>query len=130
MMEFFERMTHLAEHAVSSIKVSSALNSCLWLSALAIPVGFGVAVLSNGPVQAAGLVLAFTPIVLFSIGFLYFMIKSPEKLRSEEYELRKIALTLIEEKGGQIAISETSVEAIANSDYKELPKLQAKGDME
>lgn len=127
MVDVFERLTSLAEHAIGKLKVSSALNPVLWLAAISIPVGFGTASLSAGILQIAGLCLAFTPIALFAIGFLYFMAKSPEKLRSEEYELRKMALELVEEKGGRIAIAQASVEAISNVEYRSGSKLQIEG---
>ena len=71
--------------------------------------------------------MAFIPVVLFVVAYVYFMLNSPDKLRSEEYELRKLALELIEEKGGLIPLSESSVEAIANSEYRALPKLPSGG---
>ena len=128
MPEPFERLTSLAEHALGSIKVSNSLNSCLWLSAFTIPSGLITAALTPNPVQAIALAIACSPIILFGIGFIYFMIKSPDKLRSEEYELRKIALGLIEEKGGVISVSETSVEALSNTDYKPMLKLTHGGE--
>lgn len=127
MPEIFERLTHLAEHAIGRLKVSSALNSCLWLSGITIPFGFAGAVFSTGIVQFAALLMAFIPVVLFVVAYVYFMLNSPDKLRSEEYELRKLALELIEEKGGLIPLSESSVEAIANSEYRALPKLPSGG---
>jgi len=127
MVDIFERLTSLASHAIGKMKVSSALNPVLWLGAISIPLGFGSAMLGTGIVQLAGLVLAFTPVVLFSIGFLFFMVKSPEKLRSEEYELRKMALELVEEKGGRIAIAQASLEAISNVEYRSGNKLQIEG---
>lgn len=127
MPELFERLTHLAEHAIARLKVSSALNPCLWLIGIAIPFGLFTAFFSTGLVQYVALLIAISPIILFFIAYVYFMLKNPDKLRSEEYELRKIALELIEEKGGSIAIAESSVEAIANVEYREFPKLPTAG---
>ena len=50
-------------------------------------------------------------------GFGYFALIDPDKLRSETYELRKAALSMIEEKGGKIPLEATSVEAISNIEY-------------
>ena len=112
------RLTHLAEHAVTQLRVSSALDPCLWLAAIAMPFGIAGAVASRGLVQIASIVLVFLPVTLFVFAYIYFMVKDPDKLRSENYELRKTALGIIQEKGAQFPISDTSVEAIANSEYQ------------
>jgi hypothetical protein len=123
MAEIFERLTQMAEHALGRLKVSSALNPCLWLCGIAIPFGMIGAMFSTGFVQIACLTLVFIPVLIFTVAYFYFMLKSPDKLRSEEYELKKMALSLIEEKGGSIPIAASSVEAIANYDYKAPMKL-------
>jgi hypothetical protein len=45
----------------------------------------------------------------------------PEKLQSEDYQLRKQALELIQEKGVRFPIEAASVEAIANPKLPSLP---------
>ena len=124
MPDIFHKLTHLAQEAIGRLKVSSALNPCLWLCALVIPSGLFGANKSTGWLQGACLVLTFVPVILFSIAFLYFMFKDPDKLRSEEYELRKQALEIIEEKGGRIPLTGTSIASIANPEYKllDVPK--------
>lgn len=77
--------------------------------------------------QNAFIVMMFVPLILFCFSYVYFMLNDPDKLRSEEYELRRVALSLIEEKGGSIPLSEASVEAISNADYRQLPKLAPEG---
>lgn len=124
MIEIVERFSHIAESALGKIKVNCALNPILWMAAFCIPAGLWLTRFDNIALITAGLVLAFCPVVLFMVGFVYFMLKSPEKLRSEEYELRKIALELVEEKGGRIAVAEMSVEAISNVDYRSATKQQ------
>ena len=65
--------------------------------------------------------------LLSACGFIYFAISDPDKLRSEQYELRKTALSMIEEKGDSIPIEATSVEAIANLGYstQEIKQLES-----
>lgn len=115
----FDRLTTMAEQALAHLKVKSALNPVLWLCALCLPAGVTGALLTSGGVQHFFLGLIGTPIVLFIVAYIYFMLKSPDKLRSEEYELKKYALSLIEEKGVGFAIAPLSVEAIANFDYRD-----------
>lgn len=117
MAEIIDRITRVAEQALGSIKVSSALNPCLWLCVVATPLGLYGAVNSTPPVQTVCLAIASIPLLTFAVGFLYFMVLNPDKLRSEQYELKKMALELIEEKGGRIPMSSSSVEAIANTEF-------------
>jgi hypothetical protein len=114
---FFDRLSSFAQQAVASVKVKSALNPCLWLCAFVMPISLAGMYLSTGAIQVAFVAAFFTPLLVFAIGFIYFMIVNPDKLRSEEYELRKMALNLIEEKGGTIPVAVASVEAISNAEY-------------
>jgi len=116
--DIFHKLTHLAQAAMGRLKVSSALNPCLWLCGIVVPSGLVAAIYSSGGLQIAWIVLVFVPIVLFAFAFIYFVFTDPDKLRSEEYELRKQALEMIEEKGGRIPLTETSITAITNPDYK------------
>jgi hypothetical protein len=129
MVDLLHRLTQLAEHAIGTVKVRSALNPCLLLILVLAPLGLGAAVLSdNLLIKIVSLSFVAVPILLFVFAYVFFMIKSPDKLRSEEFELRRLALSVIEEKGGPIAIAEVSVEAIANPEYTEFPKLAQAGD--
>ena len=124
MDELFHRLTGLAESAIGSLKVRSALNPVLWLALITIPFGFAAAMISDSvAVKVVGLVIAAVPVFLFGLGFVYLMCKSPDKLRSEEFELKRMALSMIQEKGGPIVIGQVSVEAITNPDYRDPPKL-------
>ena len=114
MLDIASRLTRLAETAVTRLKVRSALDPCLWLVGIVTPVGLLAAMFTTGAAQLASLCLMITPVALFGIGFLYFMVRDPDKLRSEQYELKKQALELIEEKGERFRVASASVEAIAN----------------
>ncbi|MEY2880989.1 MAG: hypothetical protein RLZZ15_3369 [Verrucomicrobiota bacterium] len=117
----------MAENAVGRLKQTSALNPCLWLCGIMIPGCLVAAHYAVGAIQVAVIVLTFLPVVLFGFGFIYLLVKAPDKLRSEDFEIRKQALELIEEKGGSISILGTSVEAIANPDRS--PSRHGKDDV-
>lgn len=125
---FAEKLTRLSEHALASLKVRSALDPCLWLAALALPSGLIGASFSSGYAQVAWITLAFIPVIACVAAFLYLVITNPDKLRSETFELKKMALGIIEEKGISLSVSEDVVEAISNPDYSAVPKLTAKVD--
>lgn len=126
-MDFLSRFSHLAERASGKLKVGSALDAVLWFALIAIPTGLWKAESEILAVRIVCITIAVLPVLIFAIGFFYFMLKSPEKLRSEQYELRKMALEIVEHKGGQISIAETSVEAISNIDYQKEKKFELEG---
>lgn len=117
-----DQLTKFAEHALGRVQVRSALNPILWLCGLTLLACVPAAIFTDGHLQISLIILAFIPVLVACVAYIYLMIKSPDKLRSEEYELRRIALGMIEEKGGSIPMSESSLEAIANSDYKQSAK--------
>lgn len=112
--EIVDKLTRVAQGATVNVRVRSALNPALWLSGILTPACFGFAVISEGAVRVTLLISGMLPIVVSCTGYLYFMVKNPDKLQSEDYQLRKQALQLIEERGSRIAISPMSVQAITN----------------
>ena len=49
-------------------------------------------------------VLASLPLVLVGVGFLVLLLRDPDKLQSEEYQLRKRTLEMIGEKGEEASL--------------------------
>lgn len=60
------------------------------------------------------------PIAVACLGFVGFAIFRPDKLQSEEYQLRHESLQLIQQKSGRIALNATSIEAIANPQARQI----------
>ena len=127
------RLAASAEQAVARFRSKSVLQSCGLLLGITVPTGaYGtVATLSiNGAVQFAFVLLMSVPVLFYMGVYAYFMMKDPSKLRSEDYELRKTALDMIQEKGGPVHIADASVQAIVNIDTsapKSLPKEKRNG---
>ena len=118
MLNIVSRLTQLSQHAFAKLKLGSALDPCLWLSGIVTPTGLIATYLTTGWIQVFCLVLVFIPVVIFAMGFNYFVRNDPDKLRSEQYEIKKHAFELIQEKGSQISVPASTVEAIANYDYE------------
>ena len=116
-----EKLTTIVRDAIAGLKVRSALNPALWLCAIAYIPSIICAVITHGTIQILFMIYAAFPVVVCAFGFIYFMLKSPEKLQSENYQLRQQALELIAEKGGRITVASTSVEAITNPELPQLP---------
>ena len=83
------------------LRVKSALNPALWLCAVVTVPLAGFATFVEGPtwLMVCLVVLAFLPPVLAGIGFVVFPFRDPDKLQSEEYQIRKRTLEMIGEKG-------------------------------
>ena len=83
------------------LRVKSALNPALWLCAVVtVPLAILATVVEEPMwLMVCLVVLAFFPPVLAAIGFVVFLFRDPDKLQSEEYQIRKRTLEMIGEKG-------------------------------
>ena len=111
----FDHIISGAQSAAAKLRVRSALNPMLWLCAIVSIPSFALAYCLNGyNMGVVFLVVGSAPVLTTIIGFLWFMVKSPEKLQSEEYQLRHEAFQLIRQKGTEFPVSPSSLAAIAN----------------
>ena len=67
------------------------------------------------------IICAVVPVLLASFGFCYFALKRPEKLQSEDYQIRHESLEIIRQKGGRLVFDAAAIQAIANPRLEELP---------
>jgi len=109
--------------AVRELHVRSALNPMLWLTGIVTPLGIGGAWLFRGqPTVLMMLVaLATLPVIVTCIGFTYFAFTNPEKLQSEDYQLRHESLQMMQTQTGSTTIDVSAITAITNP---ALPTLQ------
>lgn len=56
------------------------------------------------------------PVAVVCVVFVGFAIFKPDKLQSEDYQIRHESLTLILQKGGAVPIDPVTIQAIANPD--------------
>ena len=128
-IDLLEKLTHLTQSAAGRLTVRSALNPLLWFTAIMTPVCFVFAFLLRQDhlvlliLVAAGVL----PMVLTSGVALYFAISKPERLQSEDYQLRSESLRIIREKGGRLKLDPASLESIAHPP-PQLPHGGAKDD--
>ncbi len=84
--------------AGGNLKVSSALNPILWLCAIVtIPALVVVSVVSQPPTWI--ILLIFTPVLAAIFGFIFLLFFDRDKLQSEDYQIKKRSLEIIEQKG-------------------------------
>jgi hypothetical protein len=105
-----------AQAAVARLNVKSALNPMLWLCGIVTPASLAASYAAEGhePLATITSWLAVSPVAATIVGFFYFMIAGPQRLQSEEYQIRHEALELIREKGSSFEVKPSSVDSIAN----------------
>ena len=112
---FFERMGQLVYLAAHRLHVRSALNPMLWLCAIISPIFLTFAYLFRGEDICLWLIIAaFVPVGVTCLAFIGFALLKPEKLQSEDYQIRHESLQIIQQKSGQVTLPPVSIEAIAN----------------
>ena len=99
--------------AGGKLRVRSALNPILWLCAIvSMPCAMALAFSER---QSYWLVvLALFPVATALFGFVFLLFVDRDKLQSEDYQIRKQSLELIEEKGDLGPTVIESIELIAN----------------
>lgn len=111
-----ERIAASAHSAATHLRVKSALNPMLWLCGIVSLPCFILGYVVHGiePLATMLVYIGAAPIVATIFGFLYLMVKAPEKLQSEDYQIRHETLELIKQKGTTVEVSASSLDAIAN----------------
>lgn len=117
-----EELAKRLDANLKSLSVKSALNPALWL--VAVTFGFGLIGLKYfaGDVMVRILLVAAIglPILVACIAFLYFVFKQPERLQSEEYQIKAETLRMVKTKGGRISQVEASIVRAINHNPRQL----------
>jgi hypothetical protein len=105
------------------LRVKSALNPILWLCAIISgPAAVGFSFKVDSPTYL--IVMAYLPVVTAICGYVYFMIYDPDKLQSEEYQLKKMSLEMIEQKGVPEPIPNLVEQAVENPQLRQLESIE------
>ena len=103
------------------LRVKSALNPALWLCAIvSVPSLMISAFMINPPQWIDWIIIA--PVFLAVLGYLFLLLFDRDKLQSEEYQIRKKTLELIEQKGMSGPLTVSAIETIVTPDVLKLPK--------
>lgn len=121
-MEIFDKFGKITEKATKGLKVKSVLNPILWLCGIATPLCFGTAYFfgENIIIQISLIIVGFLPILTGCFSFLYFSFKDPDKLQSEDYQLKHETLQIIQTKSGSVKLDSISLESITSGTQKKL----------
>lgn len=98
---------------LGKLRVKSALNPALWLFAVVALLAAAIAGLTDGELPIWLVVLIFLAFSVPSIGYFFLLIVDRDKLQSEDYQIRKQSLDLIQEKGERTPVEAESIIAIA-----------------
>jgi hypothetical protein len=94
------------KEGLASVRRKNAVEPAAWLCAIvSLPCFFWAIRTSSKPVQIALFVIGVVPIALFVGAYLYFMITDPDRLHSEEFQLKSRSLSAVEAKGGVLEIN-------------------------
>jgi hypothetical protein len=107
-----ESITKIASEYGGQLRVKSALNPILWLCGI---IGTPCILSITWQKEPSWVLISLLfMVVLTAIGsFIYFVIVDPDRLQSEEYQLRRKTLELIEESGDLNAIDARLVDVIS-----------------
>lgn len=86
----------------------------LWAIGLVTAPGMIEAPLYPGGVPTWFIVIIFLPVIFACLGFAFLLIFNPDKLQSEDYQIRKQTLDLAFQKGDRFPINPLSLELIPN----------------
>lgn len=104
--------------------VRSALNPVLWLCAIvAVPCAVLISIMDSAPIVLT--YMAVGPVGTAIAGFAFLLLFDRDKLQSEDYQLRKSYMEMIEQKGDPQIIEAARVEIIENPEIIALPPSEA-----
>jgi hypothetical protein len=104
------------------VKVDNALNPLLWLTAVVTPVSAVLAAFVANPALAtAFLLLAAIPVALVALAYFLFLFRDPDRLQSEEYQLKQQQIELFQ-KGQETPIIIDDSEGVSKSQAQRVRK--------
>ena len=109
-----EHLRRTATDAIGKIRVRSALNPILLLCLIVSVPALAAAPFFKNGAPTWCIVLIYLPVGVACVGFLFLLLFDRDKLQSEDWQLRKQSLELIQEKGDPIPINPASLELISN----------------
>jgi len=112
-----------AIEAGEKLTVRSALNPILWLCALVTIPALCISPFLDSPPNWLVLLIC-APVLAAILGFLFLLLFDRDKLQSEDYQIKKRTLEIIEQKGDSapMLIEPSSLDVIPKPDQASLPK--------
>ena len=116
--DWFDKLARVTQSAGTRLTVRSALNPLLWLCAIFCPPCWAAAYLLRADPFVLRFLAGVSVIpVLTACGVgIYFAISKPERLQSEQFQLRQRMLEYLHEKGGRLTIDRELLSDVMNPD--------------
>jgi hypothetical protein len=95
----------LVREGLTSIKHRTVMQPLLWLCGTVTLGCFIISPMVKDIWLQRGIFLAgLVPIALFAGSYLYFMFTDPDRLHSEDFQLKRRSLSIVESKGGTVPL--------------------------
>lgn len=126
-MTFKDSVAQKVVNAGGRLRVRSALNPVLWLCAIITIPGIAyIGVFDSVPIFIQ--VLIGAPVFAAVFGFLFLLFFDRDKLQSEDFQIRKQTLELVQEKGDKFPILADTLEAITNPRPRQIESKSEEGE--
>ncbi|HFQ5433854.1 TPA: hypothetical protein ACGVBV_004365 [Vibrio vulnificus] len=119
-MDLRDSVAQRAMEAGGRLKVKSALNPILWLCAIVTIPGLSFMSFSDKEISLLFQVLFALPVIAAIVGFMFLLFYDRDKLQSEDYQIRKRTLELVQEKGDDFPQIERTLGVITNPAYRSI----------
>ncbi len=116
----FDRLAAKSQSSVEKVTVKNVMNPLLWICGLVSLPSLGVIFWSEGKESWVVDFLALAPPTASILFYAFFALRSPDRLQSEGYQLKKQVIELIEEKGAIGPIDVRGLQVISNPDLVRL----------
>jgi hypothetical protein len=129
-VEGTSRTGRFSQTAISGLRVKGALTPVLWISAFLTPsLLYGVYQLRDStPLLVLLSVLLTLTVATPFLGFWYFALTAPDKLQSEDYQIRQQTLQMIQLKTDSIALKPAVLEALMLNTRRAVDSTQESGE--
>ena len=120
--QIIELFAQSSKAVLSRHRVKNAITPIVYICGLTVPACFATAyMLSADPLVKYPLIVVglLAPIVALG-SYLYLLFSMPDKLQSEDFQIRQEVLHMVSKQGGKIKVLPMSLPAIANPSPEQL----------
>ena len=127
-LELIEKVAQLSQGAAQKLQVKSALNPILWLCGITTPLFLVACYCFKQDVflKEVMAIASLVPMTVACISYGFLVVFKPDKLQSEEYQIRQQSLQIIQEKASKVHIDPVSLNAMSDHVLKQIENTAGK----